>query len=254
MADTHAAQLRRLWLNVHLWIGVGLAVLLVPISLSGALLVWHDEIDAWINPHRYAVSGAEVAHAPMSPPRGGLGGQIAQHTTPTDLTRETPCVGWTLADLLSHMIAQHRGFAAAATGAPSTLPDWEPHPLSDDPVAEYSAAADDVIAAFADVTSGDSDVWLPELARRPFAASDALTFQLVDDVVHAWDLARALDVPLHVDFDLAEAALAVALRVPDDAARRGPGFAFAPGLPVTHDASTLDRTLLLLGRSPAWPH
>ena len=61
MADTTAAQLRRLWLNVHLWIGVGLAVLLVPISLSGSLLVWHDEIDAWINPHRYAVSGAEVA-------------------------------------------------------------------------------------------------------------------------------------------------------------------------------------------------
>ena len=61
MADTRAAQLRRLWLNVHLWIGVGIAALLIPISLSGALLVWHDEIDAWINPHRYAVTGAEVA-------------------------------------------------------------------------------------------------------------------------------------------------------------------------------------------------
>src|SRR4249919_1567214 len=61
MADKPAAQLRRLWLNVHLWIGVGMAVLLVPISLSGALLVWHDEIDSRINPHRYAVSGAEVA-------------------------------------------------------------------------------------------------------------------------------------------------------------------------------------------------
>jgi uncharacterized protein (TIGR03086 family) len=180
--------------------------------------------------------------------------QIAQHTTSTDLTRKTPCVGWTLADLLSHMIAQHRGFAVAATGAQSTLLEWEPRPLSGDPVAEYTAAADEVIAAFADATNGDFDVWLPELGRRPFTASDALTFQLVDDVVHAWDLARALDVPLHVDDDLAEAALAVALRVPDDAARRGPGFAFAPGLPVTHDASTLDRTLLLLGRSPAWPH
>ena len=61
MADTRAAQLRRLWLNVHLWIGVGIAALLVPISLSGVLLVWHDEIDAWINPHRYAVTGTEVA-------------------------------------------------------------------------------------------------------------------------------------------------------------------------------------------------
>jgi len=58
---------------------------------------------------------------------------------------------------------------------------------------------------------------------------------------------------LDVDDDLAEAALAVALRVPDDASRRGPGFPFAPGLPVADDASTLDRTLLALGRSPSWP-
>ena len=27
MADTRAAKLRRLWLNVHLWIGVGLAAI-----------------------------------------------------------------------------------------------------------------------------------------------------------------------------------------------------------------------------------
>lgn len=183
-----------------------------------------------------------------------LSAQIAARTTPTDLGRPTPCAGWTLADLLSHMIAQHRGFAVAATGAQTALPQWEPRPLSDDPVAEYAAAADDVVAAFAGATSGDRDVWLPELGPRPFTTTDALTFQLVDDVVHAWDLARALDVPLHVDDDLAEAALAVALRVPDDAARRGPGFAFAPGLPVADGASPLDRALLVLGRSPAWPH
>src|SRR5215813_12446151 len=60
MADTRAARLRRLWLNVHLWIGAGLAALLVPISLSGAILVWHDELDVWVNPQRYAVTGTEV--------------------------------------------------------------------------------------------------------------------------------------------------------------------------------------------------
>ncbi|MFN3657055.1 MAG: PepSY-associated TM helix domain-containing protein [Pseudolabrys sp.] len=64
MSGTRAAMLRRLWLNVHLWIGIGLTVLLVPISISGALLVWHDEIDAIISPHRYAVTGAEVAQQP----------------------------------------------------------------------------------------------------------------------------------------------------------------------------------------------
>ena len=66
MADTRTAKLRRLWLNVHLWIGVGLAVLLIPISLSGGLLVWHDDIDAWLNPQRYAVTGAQVALPPSA--------------------------------------------------------------------------------------------------------------------------------------------------------------------------------------------
>jgi uncharacterized protein (TIGR03086 family) len=183
-----------------------------------------------------------------------LSAQIAGRTTAADLDRATPCAGWTLADLLSHMIAQHRGFAVAATGAQTAVAEWEPRPLSDDPAAEYAAAANDVVAAFAGLTDGEREVWLPELGRRPFSTSEALTFQLVDDVVHAWDLARALDVPLDVDDDLAEAALAVAVRVPDDAARRGLGFAFARGLPVADDASMLDRTLLLLGRSPAWPN
>ena len=64
MADTRAAQLRRLWLNVHLWIALGLAALLVPISISGGLLVWHDEIDSLINPKRYAVSGSQASLRP----------------------------------------------------------------------------------------------------------------------------------------------------------------------------------------------
>ena len=64
MADTRAAQLRRLWLNVHLWIALSLVALLVPISISGGLLVWHDEIDSVINPKRYAVSGQQVALQP----------------------------------------------------------------------------------------------------------------------------------------------------------------------------------------------
>ena len=42
-----------------------LAVLLVPIAVSGALLVWHDELDAVINPGRYAVTGAQIAQ-PLS--------------------------------------------------------------------------------------------------------------------------------------------------------------------------------------------
>ena len=64
MTESRAAKLRRLWLNVHLWIGVGLTLLLVPISISGGLLVYHDEIDALLSPHRYAVTGSQAAQSP----------------------------------------------------------------------------------------------------------------------------------------------------------------------------------------------
>jgi uncharacterized iron-regulated membrane protein len=59
-----ANAVRRFWLNIHLWLGIGLAILSVPISLSGALLVFHDDIDAVINPHRHAVSGPQIALPP----------------------------------------------------------------------------------------------------------------------------------------------------------------------------------------------
>ena len=55
------ARLRRIWLNIHLWLGLGLALLLVPVGLSGSLLVWQDHVDALINPSRYTVSPGPAA-------------------------------------------------------------------------------------------------------------------------------------------------------------------------------------------------
>jgi uncharacterized iron-regulated membrane protein len=55
-------RLRRLWLQVHKWIGLGLALLIVPISLTGSALVWHDWLDERLNPER------AVATTPGLPP------------------------------------------------------------------------------------------------------------------------------------------------------------------------------------------
>ena len=56
MARSTKLRLRGLWFQVHKWIGLTLALLIVPISLSGAALVWHDGLDRLVNPDRYAVS------------------------------------------------------------------------------------------------------------------------------------------------------------------------------------------------------
>ena len=57
---TKPARLRTFWWTVHRWIGLGLTVLLVPIAVSGALLVWHDPLDALLHPSRYAVTGTQL--------------------------------------------------------------------------------------------------------------------------------------------------------------------------------------------------
>ena len=57
---TKPARLRTFWWTLHRWIGLGLMVLLVPIAVSGALLVWHDPLDALLHPGRYAVTGTQL--------------------------------------------------------------------------------------------------------------------------------------------------------------------------------------------------
>jgi uncharacterized iron-regulated membrane protein len=54
-----AAGLRRLWLNVHLWLGLTLLLPVGLIGLSGAALEFQDELGRLLAPQRYAV-GAEA--------------------------------------------------------------------------------------------------------------------------------------------------------------------------------------------------
>ena len=66
MAQSTTLRLRGLWFSVHKWIGLLLAVLIIPISLTGSALVWHDWLDETINPQRYAVTSSEAALTPSA--------------------------------------------------------------------------------------------------------------------------------------------------------------------------------------------
>lgn len=57
MTRSLLGRLRRLWLDVHLWIGVGLLAALIPVGLSGSLLVWHDALDRALHAERFEVAG-----------------------------------------------------------------------------------------------------------------------------------------------------------------------------------------------------
>lgn len=180
--------------------------------------------------------------------------EVVARVTAADLSRATPCAEWSLADLLAHMTAQHRGFAAAAAGRGADPQAWHPRPLGPDPAATYAAAAEEVLAAFAVDGATRARFTLPEFSPEvTFSGHRAIGFHLVDYVVHGWDVARALGVTVDLPDDVVRAALPVAEAVPDGPGRLGPGAAFRPRLPVPDSATPMDRLLALLGRSPTWP-
>ena len=54
-------NLRNLWVQIHLWLGLSLGMIGALIGLTGSVLVFDHEIDSLLNPQRYAVSGDVVA-------------------------------------------------------------------------------------------------------------------------------------------------------------------------------------------------
>ena len=58
MATNGKKRLRAAWLQIHKWIGLSLAILIIPISVTGSALVWHDWLDAKLEPQRHAILGS----------------------------------------------------------------------------------------------------------------------------------------------------------------------------------------------------
>ncbi len=54
-------ELRRVWVQIHLWLGLTLGVLGAGLGVTGSLLVFDQAIDARVNPQRYATSGSQIA-------------------------------------------------------------------------------------------------------------------------------------------------------------------------------------------------
>jgi uncharacterized protein (TIGR03086 family) len=149
------------------------------------------------------------------------------------------------------MTAQHHGFAAAARGQGEDLRRWEVHPLGDDAIAQYTEAADEVLAAFAAVEDAEAELALPEFTTgRTFPAQLAIGFHLIDYLVHSWDVAVTLGIPFNPDPELVRVGLPIALAVPAGPNRLEPGSPFRPALGMEDGAGAMDRILTVLGRSP----
>jgi uncharacterized protein (TIGR03086 family) len=178
---------------------------------------------------------------------------IVSRVEVSDLGLATPCAEWTLGDLLAHMTVQNYGFAAAARGERTELSFWEPAPAGEDPVGEFQASASDILAAFAEEGVLDRDFYLPELStEKTFEGKRAIGFQLIDNVAHGWDVAKALGAQAPFGTDLLAMALPLTLTVPGGATRDQQRSVFAREVPTGAGAHALDQIVAWLGRDPGW--
>ncbi|MFF3110492.1 TIGR03086 family metal-binding protein [Kitasatospora sp. NPDC057904] len=188
-----------------------------------------------------------------------LAAEVVDTVMPEHLELATPCGDWNLRRLMEHVVGQHQGFAAAARGAGPDLALWADAPVGDDPAGAFRRTAEDLKEAFAEAAAADRKLWLPEIRDGgPFPLELAVGFQLVDTLVHGWDVAAALGAPsglaAAVDADpvLAGALVSVSELVPAGPESRGPDRAFRERLRQDGAYGPFERALALLGRDPAW--
>jgi uncharacterized protein (TIGR03086 family) len=154
--------------------------------------------------------------------------------------------GWTVGDLVAHMVSEALWVAPLMAGEPfaeGRFPDETTDLLGDDPLIGWESAADLALTAFAE---DDELIRTVHLERGPTPARVYIEELTADLTVHAWDLARATDGDTDLDPELVTAALVVGERLPEDGV---PGL-FAPPLDVSAAATPQQRLLARFGRRP----
>lgn len=147
--------------------------------------------------------------------------------TAADLDRPTPCSGWVVRDLVDHIVYSTAGMASMARGEQV---DWSlPTPHAEDPVAEFSHNAAELLVAFD--SAGD---------QSPTGMA------LAELAAHAWDLATALGRgSAELDPEVAEAGLAFVSTALTPEMR---GNAFGPERPAPDGSNVYERLAAFAGR------
>ncbi|MFD5717726.1 TIGR03086 family metal-binding protein [Streptomyces sp. NPDC127036] len=167
---------------------------------------------------------------------------------PDQLSGATPCAGFDVRVLLSHLAGGARRIAVIGAGGDGLAVRPFVDGVPDDGwVAAYDEARAEVRAAWAD------DARLEALVRVPWGEApgrQALAGYVMEAVVHTWDLSEALGRPLELDPELAEFALMIAGRVLPEKGREDPELPFGPALPAPEGADAYGRLAAWTGRRP----
>jgi uncharacterized protein (TIGR03086 family) len=166
---------------------------------------------------------------------------------PADWARPTPCPGWSVRDLLNHLVAEQLWVPELLGGADLTEigDQFDGDVLGNDPVGSWTLAATDAREAWLLPGSLDQEVHV----SYGLVPAEEFGWQMTLDLaVHGWDLAKGIGETSPLHDELADALLAVFQ--PQVWRWQGTGI-FEPPVPVFADAGSPARLLAMLGRHPA---
>ena len=126
---------------------------------------------------------------------------IAAEVTAADLDRPTPCEGWTVRDLLAHVIGGNLMAAALLDGASrdEAIAVLDGIVIDGDAIVAVRASIDAQARAFASPDALTTTVHHPAM---DMPGAQLLGFRVGDLLVHSWDLARAIGADETLDADV----------------------------------------------------
>lgn len=163
----------------------------------------------------------------------------------TQWENATPCTEWTVRDLVTHLVYEQLWVPDLLAG--KTVAEvgdtYDGDVLGNDPVAAWEAAATAAAAAWNQPGALERSV---QLSYGTVPATEYLWQLVVDLTVHAWDLARGIDVDDEMPNDLASTVVEIVREHRDELTESG-----LMGTPLDTSACTDDLTELLaiLGRA-----
>ena len=157
-----------------------------------------------------------------------------------DLSRPSPCEGWTAKDIVDHVTGGPPYYAEAWGGQAPDVPD------DADRATRYRAG----YQALAD-TCRQPGV-LEQMVASPLGDDKipaGMMFGILtsDTLIHTWDLARSIGIDVELDQDLLQRTWDGL--IPIEAMVRRPDV-FGPAVEIDKDASLQDRAMAWFGRHP----
>ena len=153
----------------------------------------------------------------------------------------------TVAQLAAHIIGGLRAFAGVGEGGGLSFdPGLDPDPGNESLARVFRSAVDRLLTVFAEPGRLDASYDMP---WGPTTGFQLIGFELIETVVHGWDIAQGLGVEFAVEDDVARATLDGARMWVDDSVRV-PGM-FGPEVQA-NGGTPLGELVAFLGRDPGW--